>query len=151
MSRLIHDFVYYPTISHIVSTKIFHRHTYEIILHRDFFLDWTTFVDEQILKWKKTNLDWVYNFTNPLHIVFYDDLVNDLEPNLREIVNFIGLNVTEDEFKCAMNRREGIYRRKKRLFSLDPFTKDMKHYIKITKDEVYYQIHSFIQNQKSNR
>lgn len=108
-------------------------------------------MDEQIIKWKKTNLDWLSNFTGPILVIFYEDLINELEISLRELIHFIELQINESNLKCALERREGIYRRKKRLLTLDPFSAAMKAKIGSVKEEVYSQLHSYIQNRKTVR
>lgn len=41
---------------------------------------------------------------------------------------------------CALERREGIYRRKKRLMSFDPFTPKMRSALNEEQDKVYQVI-----------
>lgn len=112
---------------------------------------WEKFVNEQIVKWKNTNLDWLFNFTKPTYVLFYDQLVNELEPNLKDLLIFLELNVTESQLQCALERREGIYRRKKRMLNLDPFTKDMKTKIDATKQEVYKLIYEYLEGKKQKK
>lgn len=101
------------------------------------------------MKWRDTNLDWTYNFTNPTLVLFYDQLITDLERNLRLLLKFIEVNVTESQLQCALERREGIYRRKKRMINVDPFTPQMKARIETTKREVYALIHDYIDNENN--
>lgn len=83
--------------------------------------------------------------------MFYDELVNDLEPNLKGLLGFLELNVTESQLQCALERREGIYRRKKRMLNLDPFTKEMKTKIDATKQEVYKLIYEYLEGKKQKK
>lgn len=48
------------------------------------------------------NLNWARNFTGNVKIVFYDDLVNNLEPVLRSILEFLQFPIDEVSFyiKC---------------------------------------------------
>lgn len=106
---------------------------------------------EQTIKWKDTNLDWLFNFTNPTLVIFYDQLVSDLETNLRQLLKFLEVNITEPQLQCALERREGIYRRKKRMINLDPFTKDMKLKLQATKREVYALIYEYLEDKKQRQ
>lgn len=40
-------------------------------------------------------------------------------------------------FECALARKEGIYRRKKRIMTFDPYTTEMHTALEIRKREVY--------------
>lgn len=40
-------------------------------------------------------------------------------------------------FQCTMSRKEGIYRRKKRIMSFDPYTEEMRAALETKKREVY--------------
>lgn len=60
-----------------------------------FFVDWQKFVAEKLVAWRQTNLDWLMNFTGPIHIIYYDDLVANVEETLRKLLQFF--NITVDE------------------------------------------------------
>lgn len=59
---------------------------------------------------------------------------------VRDILNFIQHPIDEDLMRCAMNRKEGIYRRKRRLMSFDPFIPAMKKLIEESKTRVYSEL-----------
>lgn len=44
---------------------------------------------------------------------------------------------------CALERREGIYRRKKRLMNFDPFTPSMKRALNDEQDRIYNVIKKY--------
>lgn len=71
------------------------------------FSDWTHFVEDKARVWRQTNLDWIYNFTGPHHIIFYENLVQNLEPELRGVLRFLNVPVSEEQLKCALQRSEG--------------------------------------------
>lgn len=93
--------------------------------------------------WKQTNLDWLYNFTGPTHVIFYEQLVDNLENNLKSMLKFLDISISEDLFKCAVERREGIYRRKRRAIVFDPYSAKMKEKIKEEQEKVYEAIYNF--------
>ena len=45
---------------------------------------WREFVLRKGRDWEAMNLDWALAFPGPKHVVFYDELVNSLEPQLRQ-------------------------------------------------------------------
>lgn len=102
-----------------------------------FFLDWQQFVTNKLNDWEQMNLAWARNFTGEVKIVFYDDLVENVERVLREILMFIRRPIDESLLSCALIRKEGIYRRKKRLMTFDPYSPIMHRMLEDKRDEVY--------------
>ncbi|RZF42387.1 hypothetical protein LSTR_LSTR004195 [Laodelphax striatellus] len=101
---------------------------------------WHQFVVEKLSSWKNMNLDWVRNFDGPTHVVLYENLVQNVESTLRELIEFIQLPIDEKQMQCALERREGIYRRKRRVFNLDPYTTSMKIMLQIEQEKVLHEI-----------
>lgn len=101
------------------------------------------FVKNKLKAWEQTNLDWLYNFTGPTHVIFYEQLVDNLENTLKSVINFLDMPVDEQLFKCAIERREGIYRRKKRVLNFDPYTTKMKTKLHEVEKKVYDAIYNF--------
>lgn len=90
--------------------------------------------------WEQTNLSWK-NFSGPVLIVYYEDLVDDVEKTLRNILKFIAYHpINEDLVQCAVNRKEGIYRRKKRFLAFDPYSTTMKRMIEEKRTQVYAEL-----------
>lgn len=98
------------------------------------------FVTTKLHAWEQTNLSWGCNFSGPVLIVYYEDLVDNVERTLREILKFISFPVDEDLMRCAVMRKEGIYRRKKRLLNFDPYTLTMKKMIEERRTQVYTEL-----------
>ena len=65
-------------------------------------------------EWERMNLDWVQNFQGPLLVILYNDLVEKTEMELRRMVEFLKISVTQENMDCVMKHKEGIYRRKKK-------------------------------------
>ena len=72
--------------------------------------------------------------------MFYEDLLTNLEENLRDMLIFIGHKVDEELLKCAISRKEGIYRRRKRIIQFDPFTPAMHETISAKTKEIYEKL-----------
>lgn len=68
--------------------------------------DWSKFVKNKLWSWEQTNLAWGKNYTGELKIIYYDDLVEDVEGTLREILSFIKFPINEVKFplflKCNL-------------------------------------------------
>lgn len=97
---------------------------------------------DKLQGWKLMNLDWLYNFTGPTHVIFYEQLVENTEHTLRSILEFMEVPI-QPRFKCAVERKEGIYRRKKRVLNFDPYTAKMKKMLEEVRTTVYDAIYSF--------
>ena len=72
------------------------------------------FVREKMKAWRKMNLDWMEN-SSPDHLllVSYSQLVSDLSTQLYRIATFLNVTVTEEDMACTLQRREGLFQRKK--------------------------------------
>uniref|UniRef100_A0A182PBY4 Sulfotransferase domain-containing protein n=1 Tax=Anopheles epiroticus TaxID=199890 RepID=A0A182PBY4_9DIPT len=98
---------------------------------------WTQFVKNKLWAWEQTNLSWAKNFTGEVKLVFYDDLVENVEGTLRSILKFLNFPTDEELLACALMRKEGIYRRKKRILQFDPYSPAMHAAIDEKRAEVY--------------
>ncbi|KAH8419860.1 hypothetical protein KR009_003291 [Drosophila setifemur] len=98
---------------------------------------WQQFVSNKLKGWEVMNLSWARNFTGSIKVVFYDDLVHHTERELRSILDFLQFPVDEQLMRCAIIRKEGIFRRKKRLLSFDPYTVSMRAEVENRRRIVY--------------
>jgi hypothetical protein len=87
--------------------------------------------------WSNTYNDWLQNFPGPKHVLFYEQLVANVEQELRALLLFLEARVPEPDFNCALARREGIYRRRRRPLPFDPFTPAMKEALRTEQLHVY--------------
>lgn len=83
---------------------------------------------------------WANGFPGRLKILYYDDLISNLEDTLRDTLVFIGQRIDEEKLKCAIARKEGIYRRRKRFGAFDPYSKDLHELISAKTKEVYAKL-----------
>ncbi|KAG8226890.1 hypothetical protein J437_LFUL005649 [Ladona fulva] len=98
--------------------------------------NWQDFVTEKLTTWKKTNLDWLLNFKGPRHVVLYDQLVTNVEEELKAVLSFLNLNLSPSALDCALSRREGIYKRRRRALPFDPYTPSMRAALRRGEEEV---------------
>jgi hypothetical protein len=106
-------------------------------------------VADKLSAWRQTNLDWLHNFTGPMHVMFYDQLLEDVATHMQGLLRFLKLNVSEQNLTCALERREGIYRRKRRVINFDPFTSGMKQALRKEQDAVYEAIANYPQKSEA--
>ncbi|KAK5638174.1 hypothetical protein RI129_012469 [Pyrocoelia pectoralis] len=110
---------------------------------------WQQFVTDKLKMWKETNLDWLYNFTGPTHVIFYEQLVDNVQHTLRVLLNFLEVPISDHLLTCALERQEGIYRRKRRYMSFDPYTHNMKKLLQVEQKKVYEAIYNIASPAKS--
>ncbi|XP_071448491.1 WSCD family member AAEL009094-like [Hetaerina americana] len=97
---------------------------------------WQDFVAEKLITWKKTNLDWLLHFQGPMHVVLYDQLVTNVEDELRGVLSFLDYRPSPAALDCALSRREGIYKRRRRALPFDPYTPAMRASLRRGEEEV---------------
>ncbi|XP_050314335.1 WSCD family member CG9164 isoform X2 [Anthonomus grandis grandis] len=98
---------------------------------------WHQFVNDNLKNWQQLHMDWLHNFTGPIKVIFYEQLVNNTENTLASVIHFLGVNVPKKSMDCAMEQKEGIYRRRKRFLNFNPFSNEMMLKINEAKDKVY--------------
>jgi len=88
--------------------------------------------------WVRINLVWYTTFApkNCL-VVRYENLVNNTEKELRRMVKFLNVSVTDDIMDCVMRNNVGKFKRKKKKLDFDPFTEEMKQVLNKRKEYVY--------------
>ncbi|CAH2241536.1 jg868 [Pararge aegeria aegeria] len=87
--------------------------------------DWTSYVFNQLSVWESLHRQWITKFLGPIHVVFYELLVRDTRNSLLGILNFLNHTVSEEDMNCAVAKREGIYKRKKKYKDFEPFSPEM--------------------------
>lgn len=97
------------------------------------------------------NLDWLYNFTGPTHVVFYEQLVDNVQHTLTVVLEFLEVPISDRMLSCALERQEGIYRRKRRLLNFDPYTNAMKKRLQAEQKKVYEAIYNVASPAKRKR
>ena len=97
---------------------------------------WTTFVHSKADEWERMNAAWFGAFRpEDRLVVSYDDLLSDTRSELTRALNFL---LEGDEktaaleaasLDCVMRRKQGIYKRPKRLMNFDAFDAEMKSFV----------------------
>ncbi|XP_054857655.1 WSC domain-containing protein 1 [Eublepharis macularius] len=91
--------------------------------------EWPDFVNSYASWWASHVLDWL-KYGKHLLVIHYEDLKESLLPQLKKMVGFLNISVSEDRLLCVENNRDGNFKRsganQKRF---EPFTKEMKDLI----------------------
>ncbi|XP_046387268.1 WSCD family member AAEL009094-like [Ischnura elegans] len=106
---------------------------------------WQDFVADKLITWRRTNLDWLEHFRGPMHVVLYDRLVTHVEQELRALLAFLGLRAPRTAIDCALARREGIYKRRRRALPFDPYTGAMREALRAAEDQVMVALRRLLQ------
>ncbi|KAF2363004.1 Sulfotransferase domain [Trinorchestia longiramus] len=106
---------------------------------------WSTFVHNKALSWTNTYLDWL-QFKGPLHVLFYEDLVENLANEMNKILEFLDFHEDIPSFECMMRNKDGIYKRRKRNLSFNPYSQSMRDLIDYCKKTVDSAIKAYFSN-----
>nr|XP_056721151.1 sialate:O-sulfotransferase 1 [Euleptes europaea] len=91
--------------------------------------EWPDFVNSYASWWASHVLDWL-KYGKRLLVIHYEDLKQNLLPQLKKMVEFLNAHVTEDRLLCVENNRDGNFKRSgARQKRFEPFTKEMKDLI----------------------
>lgn len=71
---------------------------------------WREFVYAHSRDWQKMNFDWLH-FDGPLHVIRYENLITDLSAEMRKLLTFLGMRVSDKDFSCMMKNSEGLFHR----------------------------------------
>ena len=64
-----------------------------------------------------------------LRIVYYENLMGNLQSELRRLLSYLPIQIDDERLKCAIADSEGRYHRPSREDAFDPFTKEQVHYV----------------------
>ncbi|XP_018610025.1 WSC domain-containing protein 2-like [Scleropages formosus] len=88
--------------------------------------DWPEFVKNYAPWWASHTLDWL-KFGKRVHVVHFEELKKDLFTQLRNMVLFLGLGVSEDRLLCVEGQKDGNFKRSGlRKLEYDPYTLEMR-------------------------
>ncbi len=102
--------------------------------------EWKNFVYSKAIYWEQFNLDW-YNGFSPKDrlVVFYDHLKKHPERELRRLLDFLAVHVSNSTLRCVLARDEGMFKRSRKPLDFDPFDGSMRSLV-TEKQKVVYRI-----------
>jgi len=109
---------------------------------------WPTMVQNGALSWERFNTNWAKYFESDpenLLVVHYSQLRNNTEAEVKKVLEFLEISVTNSTMQCVMKHREGRYhRQKKQKQDLEEvFDSNMTSHIETIKARVYHQFPKF--------
>ncbi|KAI4901097.1 hypothetical protein NFI96_022416, partial [Prochilodus magdalenae] len=88
--------------------------------------EWPEFVRNYAPWWASHTLDWL-KYGKKVHVVHFEDLKRDLFSKLKGMVQFLGLEVSEDRLLCVVGQKDGNFKRSGlRKLEYDPYTPEMR-------------------------
>ncbi|XP_048468622.1 WSC domain-containing protein 1 isoform X2 [Rhincodon typus] len=91
--------------------------------------EWPEFVNTYASWWASHTLDWL-KYCNRVLVVHYEDLKKNLLPQLKRMVEFLNVAVSDDRLLCVETQKDGNFKRSGlRQKDFDPFTLEMKSVI----------------------
>ncbi|XP_070580524.1 sialate:O-sulfotransferase 2-like [Ptychodera flava] len=96
--------------------------------------EWVKFVMGKSRTWTNTAINWL-QYSKRILVIYYEDLIEDHEREIRKILNFIELPENNGRLLCLSEDTDGPFKRPEKReiqrLDFDPFTDDMKEYIDI--------------------
>ncbi|XP_072520960.1 sialate:O-sulfotransferase 2 [Salminus brasiliensis] len=88
--------------------------------------EWPEFVKNYAPWWASHTLDWL-KYGKKVHVVHFENLKQDLFSQLKSMVLFLGLEVSEDRLLCVVGQKDGNFKRSGlRKLEYDPYTPEMR-------------------------
>lgn len=116
------------------------------------FTGWVGAVERETLLYGDMNRFWIEEGSNhdmDIFLLFYDDLIHNLNRALINLAYFLGVELTGDQLECTISHSEGLYHRK------EPISQDMfgnievdKRLLDLNRNKARVQIHKCIMEQK---
>ncbi|XP_040051909.2 sialate:O-sulfotransferase 2 [Gasterosteus aculeatus] len=88
--------------------------------------EWPEFVKNYAPWWASHTLDWL-NYGKNVHVVHFENVKRDLFSQLKGMVQFLGLIVSEERLLCVEGQKDGNFKRSGlRKLEYDPYTPEMR-------------------------
>ncbi|XP_016409370.1 WSC domain-containing protein 2-like isoform X2 [Sinocyclocheilus rhinocerous] len=88
--------------------------------------EWPEFVKNYAPWWASHTLDWL-KYGKKVQVVHFEDLKRDLFSQLKGMIIFLGLEVSEDRLLCVEAQKDGNFKRSGlRKLEYDPYTAEMR-------------------------
>lgn len=88
--------------------------------------EWPEFVKNYAPWWASHTLDWLHHGKN-VHVVHFEGVKRDLFSQLKGMVQYLGLKVSEDRLLCVEAQKDGNFKRSGlRKLEYDPYTPEMR-------------------------
>jgi hypothetical protein len=87
--------------------------------------EWNVYVQRSAYRWFSFYTYWLDpSLGIPILVLKYENLQNNLELELKRVLNFLNATWTEEDVNCVLQHRNGHFQRSKHL-DLNPFTPEL--------------------------
>ncbi|XP_019622376.1 PREDICTED: WSC domain-containing protein 2-like [Branchiostoma belcheri] len=86
--------------------------------------EWVDFVTGKSQTWTNTAMNWI-RYCKNLLIVYYEDLQRDVVGQIRRVLEFLNLPVSQERMYCLEANKDGKFKRHKHI-DFDPYTPEMR-------------------------
>ena len=77
-----------------------------------FFVEaWPKIVQDMTSIWRDFNYYWLHEFRGDLLVVQYEHLKKDLPFQIKRMLTFLNVSISEERLQCALKLSEGLYHR----------------------------------------
>ena len=93
--------------------------------------DWSEFVHSYGTMWEAFYTNWLNELSAQDRIVVhYSSLKKQPEPELKRVLQFLDMTTSEKVMRCVLDRKEGVYKRKKRNLTENVVTSHMMNFMR---------------------
>lgn len=91
--------------------------------------EWPEFVKNYAPWWVSHTLDWL-KYGRNVKVIHFEDLKHHLFSQMKKMVSYLGLEVSEDRLLCVEGQKDGNFKRSGlRKLEYDPYTPEMRRMI----------------------
>lgn len=83
---------------------------------------WDGLVDYKGIVWAFLLHTWLEQGDTPVHVVQYERLKSHTEAELKKILAFMHIDVSEERMKCVLKNKQGMFKRESHL-NFNPYSK----------------------------
>ena len=81
------------------------------------------FASKEADRWFEVIRNWLI-LGQQVHVVYYEELINSLETELKKLVLFLKLKIDHERFKCILKSKFESNKRKKKKLHRNPFSNE---------------------------
>ncbi len=74
---------------------------------------WNTYLHTNLTAWDMLYSYWLMKEGVKIHVIQYENLVRNMKGELKTVLQFLQISVSEKDMLCAMENSEGVFHRKK--------------------------------------
>ena len=112
---------------------------------------WNTYVHTNLTGWFMLHKYWLGRGSMKFHILHYEELLNNLKYELKRVLEFLQIKVSDSAIKCVLQNADGIFHRKtlkryNRQLLLELLDKTTKHRLQSIYENIVKIAHSKAMN-----